>query len=464
MAGPKDETKPLPGDEVETRETRRDRDADGLPKVATGLWTELGPGDVLGTYRIVEKLPEGGMALLYAGRHLRLRRDVALKVLKPHYAARAKEARRFLEEARAISELNHPGIVEVFDFVEDAGRDPPLIYMVMELLRGETLGERLARVKVLQPAELIAIGRQVADALETVHRAGLLHRDLKSTNIFLLAGKGPPRVKLLDFGLTLPFGEREKLNLTDPGTTIGTPEYMSPEQILGRDMDPRSDVYMLGVVLYEMLTGSRPFTSDRVGDLLVRHVREVPKAPGRIRPGVPESLEAVVLRCLEKEPERRFASAGAVREALDLCPDLTQGVTVPVALLREGTDGAGTQGREHEGRRWGRTVLISLVLLLSGIGIFLGLAFVGGDPADKPVPAAGPTPDIRDALVPDLPQAPPVPDANIAPDAEIALDAGFDVPRTPHRAPRKRPPRKVRNKGLKSKPVAPTIDPWTLKP
>jgi len=455
-------------------------------------WDQLGAGDLLGSYRIVERLSDGGMALLYVGRHLRIQREAAIKVLRPEFASRAREVRRFLEEARAIGEIHHPGIVSVYDFVEEMDREPPLIYMVMELLRGQTLAERIDQGP-LDPGQAIALGSQVADALAAVHRARLLHRDLKASNIFLVEG-GKLQVKLLDFGLTLPFGERQKLNLTDPGTTMGTPEYMSPEHIMGHELDNRSDVYMLGVVLYEALCGTRPFVGDRVGELLLRQVNELPQPLRERRPDVPEALDAVVLRCLEKEPDRRFQSMRELRLALELGSSLPQGRTQPVSLLRR--LGFGRLSPDAP-RRWGarrpvgRTkragmpqslgtssllalagparraiVPLSVFFLLAGVGIFLGLMYFGrsGSTAPDSRPPVAVTQSDQAALPVSLDAAPPAPPAAGPPDAARPTEPDVALPSDTR--PRRRPRRRrdaSSNKGLKNNPIAPTIDPWKLK-
>ena len=445
-----------------------------------GQWDALEPGDLLGSYRIVQPLEAGGMAMIYVARHLKIQREVALKVLRPELATRAREVRRFLEEARAIQEISHPNIVEVYDFVEQMDREPPLIYMVMELLRGRCLADRIREQGPLPPTLAVQVGCQVADALEAVHAARLLHRDLKPRNIFLLQ-QPEPRIKLLDFGLTLPFGGRAQLNLTDPGTTMGTPEYMSPEQVLGEELDPRCDIYMLGMVLYEALCGELPFTAANLGDLLVKQVKELPRPLRERAPAVPEALDAVVLRCLEKERERRFQSAHELKQALELSTTLPQGETVPLPVLRR--LGLGRPGAAP-GRRRGMALASIALLLLAG-GVLLTLALIDRtgpnavdhgavqriEPHSRTVAANQGLPDsapsTHDAAPPPGDLAPPSdvsrPPAVHARSRGAALERG--VERARGRAPRirrwrRRPP--ASNKRLKTTPNAPTIDPWKL--
>ncbi len=200
--------------------------------------------------------------------------------------------------------------------------------MVMELLEGQDLRTRISRGGPMDPDEAISIALQVCNALIAVHKVRILHRDLKPDNIFLI--KRPeideefeqhhgPKVKLLDFGVARAFGERERDNITDPGTAIGTPEYMAPEQVLGRDLDNRTDIYALGMVLYEMLTGNVPFTSHSFGEILVRAVKERPPPVFEARKAgepVPKDLEIVVMRCLEKDPRLRFQTVTDLRKVL----------------------------------------------------------------------------------------------------------------------------------------------------
>jgi hypothetical protein len=442
--------------------------------VSTALWTEPGPGDVVGAYRILGRMTEGGMALIYQARHMRLSRPVALKVLKPEFALRAREVRRFLEEARAIGEINHPHIVEVFDFVEDYDVDPPRIYIVMELLAGQTLSQRIREAGPLDAAAAIAIGTQVADALGAVHRANLLHRDLKASNIFLVDGaQTSPQVTLLDFGLTVPFGERQRLNLTDPGTTVGTPDYMAPEQVLGQDLDARADVYSLGVVLYEMLAGSRPFAGGLASEIMVRHVREAPAPIQELRNDpIPEALEQIVLRCLEKDPAARFQTVDELRQALEACSAGEYApcpATEPVPVLyRLGLRRVpGMPSRQRYG-----VLVVSLTLLLAAAGILLGLAlFTEEGPGrfipERPAGARGPGPRARGAPAVSLPSRPPPNAAIPTPTTPTDAAATFAPDNTmrPAKARRRRRivrPRDRRRKRLKTKTTQPTIDPWNL--
>ena len=268
----------------------------------------LPPGTRLGSFEIQGRLGAGGMGAVYRARDLRLDRSVALKVLAPRGELSATSRQRFEREARAISQLSHPHICTLFDIgqSESPAGDGPLDFLVMELLRGKTLDATLKDGPLpLQTAVRYAF--EMADALDCAHRQGIVHRDLKPQNVMVIASG----VKLLDFGLASSspssFGSpTEAKALTHPGLMIGTVQYMAPEQIQGREADARADLFSLGLVLYEMLTGSRAFDRDGIVETLhaVLH-DEPPPLPEHVAP----SLAAIVGHCLEKDRERRFQSA-----------------------------------------------------------------------------------------------------------------------------------------------------------
>jgi len=306
-------------------------DGSPLSTGSTGSWegkrgAEPIAGDVLGQYRILGKLAQGGMGVIYKAQHVRLGRHVALKVLKPDLVRRSDVVQRFFAEARAVNEIGHPSIVDIIDFVEVVDADPPLVYMVMELLTGEDLGRRIRARGPLEPAFAAVIADRIADALAATHRVRILHRDLKPENVYLLDSEdGSLKVKLLDFGVAKAFGERKRQDMTDPGSAVGTPAYMAPEQVLELDLDERTDIYALGLLLYEMLTGSVPFHATSYGEVLIKQVKERPESIRRRRSAgtaVPPALERVVMTCLEKEPARRFQNMGQVRAALAAAVDL----------------------------------------------------------------------------------------------------------------------------------------------
>jgi TolB-like protein/Tfp pilus assembly protein PilF len=270
-------------------------------------------GGTFGHYRVVDKLGAGGMGEVYRVRDSRLERDVALKVLPAASFADAAARARLLREARSAAGLNHPNICTVYEVGEAEGQ----AYIAMELVEGEPLSARLARGP-LPPAETARLALQLADALAHAHERGVVHRDLKSANV-VVAADG--RARVLDFGLAkrvLAGGDDEPtlshVTLTQPGTVMGTLAYMAPEQLRGLPADMRSDIWALGVVLYEMATGARPFLGHTGFEVSSAVLSQAPKP---LPAHVPPTLRGVIDRCLEKEPARRYQRAGEVRAALE---------------------------------------------------------------------------------------------------------------------------------------------------
>jgi serine/threonine-protein kinase len=260
-------------------------------------------------YRIEGELGQGGMATVYRARDLRHDRDVAIKVLHPELGA-ALGGERFLGEIRTTARLQHPHILPLLDSGDAGG----LLFYVMPLVTGETLRARLARERQLPVADALRIAREVASALDYAHRHGVIHRDIKPENILLHDGQA----QVADFGIALAVQQAGGQRLTQTGLSLGTPQYMSPEQAMGeRAIDARSDIYALGAVTYEMLTGEPPFTGPTVQAIVARLMAEEPRPLIVQRKSVPEHVEAAVLRALEKVPADRFASAAELGAALD---------------------------------------------------------------------------------------------------------------------------------------------------
>jgi len=287
----------------------------------------LTPGTKLGPYEIVSPLGAGGMGEVYRARDTRLGRDVAVKVLPQHLSSNSEVRARFEREARTVSSLNHPNICTLHDI----GREGSTDYLVMELVDGETLAARIAR-GALPPADVLRIGAQVSDALDRAHRAGVVHRDLKPGNIMLTKGG----VKLMDFGLARATGMVGTTSssmtamtqsptmaqpLTAEGTIVGTFQYMSPEQLEGKETDARGDIWALGCVLYEMATGARAFEGSNQASLISSIMRDQPRAMSELVPMAPPALDRVVSLCLAKDPDDRYQSAHDVRLALDMIRD-----------------------------------------------------------------------------------------------------------------------------------------------
>ena len=257
-------------------------------------------GKELGAYRLVCQLGEGGMGNIYVARHTSLNRHVAIKVLRRELASKKEAVSRFFQEANTINRLHHPNIVESIDLVEDVVDGA---YCVLELLRGPDLKTRLSQDEI-PTASVLSIGAQIADALGAVHALGIVHRDLKPENLILVKGE---QVKLIDFGVA---------QIGQQGGALGTAAYMAPEQAAGKPVDGRADVYSLGVLLFEMITGRHPFASETDAEYLVRHAEETPPRPGRIAPRCPPALEVCILRCLEKDPKDRYPDAATVAKVL----------------------------------------------------------------------------------------------------------------------------------------------------
>jgi serine/threonine-protein kinase len=298
---------------------------DGAPLGADATVADAKPGPADGLlglvlddkYRLDERLGEGGMGTVYRATHLLIERPVAVKVLNPRLVTDEAARERFRREARAAGRLQHTNAVAVTDFGET--RDG-VVYLVMELLEGRPLREVLAREAPLDAARAVSLMLQISAAVEAAHQAGVIHRDLKPGNIFLVQRPDSPYiVKVLDFGIAkLAADEEGNLmdTLTGTGVMVGTPRYMSPEQCDGAQLTPASDVYSLGVILYEMLTGQAPFSGVSPLALALKHSSESPRPPRELVANVPPALEAVALRALEKSPEARPADAGAFRREL----------------------------------------------------------------------------------------------------------------------------------------------------
>jgi len=277
----------------------------------------LSPDTRLGPYAILDPLGAGGMGEVYRARDTRLGREVAVKVLPERFADSPEALARFEREARAVAALSHPNILSLFDFGQANGT----AYAVTELLKGETLRERLAHER-LSDRKAVEIGTSIAEGLSAAHAAGIVHRDLKPENVFLTSDG---RVKILDFGLAHVESPADTSGATsapttpaptEPGVVMGTAGYISPEQIRGRPADSRSDIFALGAVLYEMLAGKRAFTGATTPESLAAILRDQPPEVSRSAPGVAPSLDRLVARCLEKNPDERFQSARDLAYAL----------------------------------------------------------------------------------------------------------------------------------------------------
>ncbi len=283
----------------------------------------LTKGAKLGPYEILSPLGAGGMGEVYRARDSRLGREVAVKVLPQFSAGSAEALARFEREARAVAALSHPNILAIHDF----GRDGDVAYSVTELLEGETLRERLAS-SAIPPRKAVEYAEQILRGLAAAHDRGIVHRDLKPDNLFLTRDG---IVKILDFGIARetkgPSRGTNPESLTASGTVVGTPGYMSPEQIRGDAVDGRSDLFSAGVVLYELLSGKKPFLGRNMTEIMLKVITDPPPDLHVLRVDLPAWLVGVVERALAKRPEDRFASAlemtAAVRQTSETTADRT---------------------------------------------------------------------------------------------------------------------------------------------
>ncbi|MEO6317741.1 MAG: protein kinase [Acidimicrobiales bacterium] len=259
-----------------------------------------------GRYRLEHLVASGGMAQVWQGTDEVLRRKVAVKLLHPHLAADGSFVTRFRKEAVAAARLAHPGIVSIYDTCSEGGTEA----IVMELVPGQTLRERLDDPTPIDPWQAAGLAAQVAEALDAAHRAGLVHRDIKPANV-LLAGDG--RVKVADFGIAKAV---EEADLTQPGLMVGTAKYVAPEQVEGQPVDARTDIYSLGIVLYEMLCGRPPFQAEGEAATALARLQRDALRPRQVRPSVPKALEEIVCRAMARAPEARYDSAADLRAAL----------------------------------------------------------------------------------------------------------------------------------------------------
>jgi serine/threonine-protein kinase len=381
-------------------------------------------GQRFGNYRAISLLGEGGMGAVYLAEHPDIGRKVAVKVLRSEYSRDAQLLGRFLNEARAANAIRHPNIIEILDSGITA---EGISYLVMELLEGESLASRLRRLGSLALPNALEFAYQTASAVGAAHRKGIVHRDLKPDNLFVVPDENDPsreRMKVLDFGIAKlqvhAMGDSVK---TRTGTLMGTPVYMSPEQAMGtKEVDHRSDIYSLGVIIFEMICGKPPFFSEGFGELVHLHLNVPPPSPRSFVPSLPGAVEAVIFKTLAKKPDDRFPSMQALQEALkqvsdgtfairgNSSPDFSGGtlptaasMPTPVEMGRLSTTYSTNGERVAEAKRaprsGGKGKLLAGVLVTAGVvagGLFWARQHatvnVGSDKSAMPGPIVNPPP------------------------------------------------------------------------
>lgn len=284
---------------------------DGSGLVAVPPTQDPMVGKVLnGRYRLINKIGRGSMSDVYVAEQIGIARNVAVKILAEEFSRDEACNKRFQQEARIVSTLDHPNLIRIFDFDQTDGNS---LYIVTEFLQGKTLKDILS----LGPVEIANVLRfavQIADGLAAVHQAGIIHRDLNTNNVIVT--DHDRMIKITEFGLAQLRETEAVAKLTQAGTVLGSPEYMSPEQIDGRDTDERTDIYSLGIVIYEMLCKTTPFSAATPAAVWMKHLNDEPIAPTRLRPETPAELEQIILRALQKKPEQRWARMSELAEAL----------------------------------------------------------------------------------------------------------------------------------------------------
>jgi serine/threonine-protein kinase len=386
----------------------------------------------VGNYRILSLLGEGGMGVVYLAQHPAIGRKAAIKVLHADLARNPDLVNRFFNEARAANAIKHPGIVEVYDF----GTLPDgATYITMEFLEGESLSARIKRTKPLPIAGAVDFAYQIASALGAAHAARIVHRDLKPDNIYIVPDmnlEGREVIKILDFGIAKLSAEGPGAGgvKTRTGAVMGTPVYMSPEQCRGtKEVDHRTDIYALGIILYEMICGQPPFLSGGFGELIHMHIATPPAPPRSHNPAVAAELEAVVLKMLAKDAGQRYQSMGEVQQALrsvrsDLVsvPQLEAGPRaskaprgVPSVQTTFSAAASTIEGEPQKARRLGVPVLVAVLAVAGGVGVALRMA----GHREAPIAPAAPAP--AQVTPPAPPQVTPPPPAPSAPPPTISI-------------------------------------------
>jgi serine/threonine-protein kinase len=445
-------------------------------------------GKTIGNYRIEEKLGEGGVGLVFRGTDLTLDRPVALKVLRAEFAARDGVVGRFRSEALTLARLNHPNVATLYSFVCEGD----LLMMVMEFVQGQTFEHMVHAFGPMRFQRAIPLFFQALDGIEFAHEHGIVHRDIKGSNVML---NHLGVVKVMDFGIARVLGS---VHLTQNEQRVGTPAFMAPEQIRGEEADVRSDVYSLGLLLYLLLTGKAPFSAKSDYELCRMHLEQAPPSPRTIAGDIPDAIEHAVLRALAKSPEERFASVREFRGKLSIgfVPKLATPIGLGVAgskktvvlpdeeaalgapetpktleFAEESAGGAGARAREVDDETarmeslptlhsWvaapGQGSRRSFVLALGGATLTVIAALWAGHLLGGEAPAPPPAPPLAAASAPVEAAAAPAPAEGGEPASQAKVEAPTPAPATHGAKPHKRTPRK--RAARPTRPAKPTVE------
>jgi eukaryotic-like serine/threonine-protein kinase len=444
-------------------------------------------------YKVLRKLGEGGMGSVYLAEHVVIEKKFALKVLAPELARRPDLVARFLQEARSASRIGHENVIDISDF----GQSPDgLVFIAMEFLDGRDLGEIVRSQGAMDWPQARDIVLQICRALRAAHDKGIVHRDMKPENIFLIHREGQPHfVKILDFGIAKVMGlDPNGPRLTRTGMIFGTPEYMAPEQAEGKDTDHRADIYAVGCILYHLLTGQTPFVAESFMTMLTKHLMEDPVAPSQRRPDLPISpeMDALVLKALEKDRDQRWQSMAELLEAVSTCSGPEAAPKQPIKGQTIAMGGAGAPAAIRPARPKNETHKLSrksvdaalssaemgqapaapssrktIVLVSAGVALGVGVAaWLALSPRGKPTEAAPPIAPAPTAAaqapVPVPPPAPPpvavpIPAAAPTPVAQPAVAVVEEKPSPSEAADHKQHAgrgKKGKTLGAESSPVA----------
>jgi serine/threonine protein kinase len=438
-------------------------------------------------YKVLRKLGEGGMGAVYLAEHVVIEKKFALKVLAPELARRPDLVARFLQEARSASRIGHENVIDISDF----GQSPDgLVYIAMEFLDGKDLGEIVRKQGAMDWAEARDIVLQICRALRAAHDKGIVHRDMKPENIFLVQREGQPHfVKILDFGIAKVMGlDPNGPRLTRTGMIFGTPEYMAPEQAEGKDTDHRADIYAVGCILYHLMTGQTPFIAESFMTMLTKHLMEDPVPPSMRRPDlrISPEMDALVLKALEKDRDKRWQSMAELLEAVAACPgpenapkQQSKGQTMAMGgahaqvairparskdaapetkkLSRKAVDAAVSDAEMAAATAPPSSSKKTLVLVGAGVALGIGVAAwlalssrskpaetaavtapAASVPAPAPVPVPPPPPVVPAVAIPTAAAEPPAAEGK-----PVAAEAAEELPKKSHGRPKKGKPATV---------------------